>query len=97
MPIAEAFVRVTGTRPHPSTCWRWYRRGIKGIKLDTWIVCGKRMTTTEAARRFVEETTAATDAALDAQMPEQQDKPRKLTKQDERAVARLNRKLGLVS
>jgi len=43
------------------TIWRWRQRGIRGIKLETFLIGGRRFTTTEAHRRFVEATTAAAD------------------------------------
>ncbi len=97
MPIADAYARVTGTRPHPSTCWRWYKRGVKGVKLDTWLVCGRRMATTKAVRQFIDETIAAANSALCAADAIELDTPPRRTKQDEVVMKRLNRKLGLVS
>ena len=41
------------------TTWRWAQRGIKGVRLETINVGGRRFTTTEAFARFVEATTAA--------------------------------------
>jgi len=41
------------------TVWRWAQRGVKGIKLETFCVGGRRYTTQEAFARFVERSTAA--------------------------------------
>jgi hypothetical protein len=41
-------------RPHPSTLWRWSARGIKGIKLETTLVGGRRYVSLEALARFFE-------------------------------------------
>jgi hypothetical protein len=39
-------------RPHLSTWWRWHRHGIKGVRLETVVVGGRRYTTAEAVQRF---------------------------------------------
>jgi len=41
------------------TIWRWRQRGIRGIRLETYMLGGRRFTTQEAHRRFVDATTAA--------------------------------------
>lgn len=41
------------------TTWRWAQRGVKGIRLETIQVGGRRYATQEAFHRFVERTTAA--------------------------------------
>ena len=43
----------------PCTIWRWTGRGVKGIKLETFTVGGRRFTTKQAFHRFVDATTAA--------------------------------------
>ena len=59
MTEARQFLR---TRPHPSTIWRWYKRGVRGVKLETAVLGGRRVTSKEAIQRFVDATTAAHDA-----------------------------------
>ncbi len=51
--------KVIPGRPNVSTIWRWFTRGIKGVKLETVLVGGRRYTSHEAIARFVEQTTAA--------------------------------------
>ncbi|HWB11540.1 MAG TPA: DUF1580 domain-containing protein [Pirellulales bacterium] len=46
-------------RPHLATVWRWCQRGVRGIKLETIVVGGRRFTTVEALERFITRTTAA--------------------------------------
>jgi hypothetical protein len=41
------------------TTWRWAMRGIKGIKLETLQIGGRRYCTQESFARFVEATTRA--------------------------------------
>lgn len=35
-------------RPSPSTAWRWYRKGILGVRLETVVVGGRRYTSKAA-------------------------------------------------
>jgi hypothetical protein len=45
--------RLLPSRPHLSTVWRWCLRGIRGVKLRTVIVGGRRYTTREYLNDFV--------------------------------------------
>jgi hypothetical protein len=45
----------------PSTIWRWYRKGIAGVKLETICIGGIRHTSFEALQRFFNGVTAARD------------------------------------
>lgn len=56
--IQDAFELATGTRPHPATVCRYALRGVGGVKLQTWMVGGKRMTTVFAVEKFIQERTA---------------------------------------
>ena len=49
------------THPHIGTIWRWYARGLHGIRLDTVMIGGRRMSSREAMQRFTEQTTAHRD------------------------------------
>ena len=42
-----------------STVWRWSLRGIRGVRLETVLVGGIRMTSREALQRFFSAATAA--------------------------------------
>ena len=48
-------------RPHASTIWRWYKAGIRGRRLETAVVGGRRVTSLEALARFSEALTAERD------------------------------------
>ena len=48
-------------RPHKSTVWRWVQRGVRGHRLETILVGGRRFCSFEAIFRFVEATTEAAD------------------------------------
>lgn len=41
-------------RVNVSTVWRWANRGVKGVKLETVSVGGKKLTSTQAVTRFLE-------------------------------------------
>lgn len=68
VPISAAPKHVPG-RPHAATIFRWHQRGIKGVRLETYVVGGKRYTSKEALRRFIERTTEARDGAPVEQAP----------------------------
>jgi len=48
-----AKVLPAASRPSYATFWRWWRRGVRGVKLETLLIGGKRYTTAEAMQRFV--------------------------------------------
>ncbi|MGA2069598.1 MAG: DUF1580 domain-containing protein [Thermoguttaceae bacterium] len=58
--LTEASHRLPGC-PCASSIWRWYRRGIRGVKLETLAIASRRYTSVEAIRRFIAATTAAAD------------------------------------
>jgi len=39
--------------PHPATVWRWSQRGVRGVRLESILVGGKRFTSREAIERFI--------------------------------------------
>jgi len=84
--MAEA-ARSLPRRPHVSTLYRWHRRGVRGIKLQTWLVGGRRYTTPDALEKFV----VATTAAADGETP-----PTRTPRQRDRAIHQAERDLGLV-
>jgi hypothetical protein len=50
---AKRLPHLQRDRPiHTSTLWRWAKRGLRGIKLETTKVGGPRVTSTEARLRF---------------------------------------------
>ncbi len=46
-------------RPNIATLWRWRTHGVRGVKLETILVGGRRYTSQEALERFSERITAA--------------------------------------
>jgi hypothetical protein len=61
LPVGAAVERVTGQRPHPTTLHRWRLRGVRGIKLETVLCAGRRLTTESAVERFIMSCTRAAD------------------------------------
>jgi hypothetical protein len=50
---ARRLPRLRAGRPvHPSTVWRWALTGLRGVKLETAMVGGVRVTSEAALRRF---------------------------------------------
>ena len=47
-----------------ATIWRWAQRGVRGVRLETFAIGGRRYTTKEAFERFVERTTQAAQGRL---------------------------------
>jgi len=50
-------------RPHVSTFWRWSRGGLKGVRLETVVIGGRRYKSREALQRFFQELNKHRDAA----------------------------------
>lgn len=75
-PLVEAVEQETGIRPHLSTALRWSTRGSRGIKLETWILGGRRLTSREAVRRYIDASTQARDghAVVPDPTPRQSDR-----------------------
>ena len=45
-------------RPAYSTWWRWWRKGIRGVRLQTILIGGRRYTTQKFVEDFIAEVTA---------------------------------------
>ncbi|WP_461506906.1 DUF1580 domain-containing protein [Rhodopirellula baltica] len=58
LPLLVAIERATGHRPHPSTPMRWCLKPNKhGNVLESWMIGGRRMTSVEAVRRYIDANT----------------------------------------
>lgn len=49
---------------HLTTVHSWHRRGVRGVKLETYLSGGKRYTSLDALRRFQQRVTAAAERAV---------------------------------
>lgn len=75
LPLVEAVEAETGRRPHLSTVLRWcQRRNRHGIKLESWFLGGRRVTSREAVRRFNNATTSAANKDLTSSITAQRSK-----------------------
>ena len=52
------------SRPNVATLWRWRTAGCRGVRLETVLIGGRRMTSREALARFFAAITAAADGTL---------------------------------
>ncbi|MHB8956041.1 MAG: DUF1580 domain-containing protein [Pirellulaceae bacterium] len=59
--LAKAAHTLPGGAVHVSTMHRWRMKGVRGVRLETFLRGGIRYTTDEAIRRFFAATTAAAD------------------------------------
>ncbi len=84
VPFPDAPSRIPG-RPHIATVHRWRLRGVRGIKLESCLVGGKRFTSIEAIERFVERTTAAADG---------EQSPSRTPRQRQRAIKQAEQELA---
>lgn len=56
---AARFARSGNRSVAPSTIWRWYRKGIAGVKLETICLGGTRCTSAESLTAFFAAVTEA--------------------------------------
>lgn len=64
VPLSKA-LRQYGN-PSPASIWRWTRKGVRGVKLQAWLIGGRWHTTLAAAAEFVAATTATANTTGDA-------------------------------
>ena len=81
--LVEAAKSLPG-RPHISTLHRWRQRGVRSVRLETFMAGGRRFTTREALNRFMDRITAADDGS---------ESPPLTCKQRERAFLAAEREL----
>src|ERR1700722_12718296 len=60
--LAEA-ARLLPKRPNPATLWRWRTKGVRGVRLKTSMIGGRRYVTRAALQRFIDAVTAAASPA----------------------------------
>ncbi len=78
LPLVDAVEAATGRRPHLSTVLRWcQRRNRYGIKLESWMLGGRRFTSVEAVNRYNERTTEAADPGMPSSTTGQRSKAHK--------------------
>ena len=94
LPLCTAVHAATGTKPHLSTVLRWSTRGTAdGIRLETQILGGRRLTSVEAVLRYMAATTEARDKSSQPPMPT----PRQSERAAEKSAKKLAERLGKVA
>jgi len=63
LPVATVAEKLTGQRPHPTTVCRWCGKGASGVALPSLIVGGKRMTSVDAFKQWLQAVTLRRNAA----------------------------------
>lgn len=88
LPIAVE--KATGRRPHLTTCLRWTTRGVSGIKLESFVLGGRRLTSEEAVLRFMDAVTEVKTVSAGSALSERLTSPRAA----QRAAEQLRRELA---
>jgi hypothetical protein len=57
-----------------ATTWRWALKGVRGVKLESLAIGGRRITSQEAFERFIASTNPQATATPPAQTPHQRRK-----------------------
>jgi hypothetical protein len=83
--LAQAARTLPGGAVHVSTIHRWRQKGVRGVRLETFLRGGVRYTTDQAIERFF----AATTAAADGHTP-----PDRTSRQRQQAMLRAEKELA---
>jgi hypothetical protein len=67
--LDKAAAEAPGGRVHYQTVWRWATRGVRRVRLETAKVGGRRFTSREAIRRFVQTITEVADQGFSEPIP----------------------------
>jgi hypothetical protein len=82
--LAEA-TKLTPGRPNISTLWRWWRHGVRGHKLKTIVIGGRRFTSVIWLEEFAAATTAAANGeSMPARTPRQRERAIEIAEQETR-------------
>ncbi len=68
-PLEEAGAHFPSMNPNRATVWRWALHGVRGVKLSSWHLGNRRVTTPAAIEEFLR--------ALNSDVPAATDKPAK--------------------
>ena len=87
---ARALPAIDGKRPHPSTIWRWCRRGIRDIRLEHVRLGHRVCTSREALSRFAQRLADTDEKPVEKKTTTPK---RRTAKQRERDIARASKEL----
>ena len=90
LPLSKAVRQVTGTNPHLSTLLRWCTVGARGRTLGHAVIGGRKMTTIEDVRAFIQVIDAKSTSIDHANL----DIPKDRSYAIEKAVADLRKIVG---
>jgi hypothetical protein len=82
--LPEAAASLPG-RPNVSTVHRWRLRGVRGVRLESCRIGGRRYTSVEALCRFAAKTTAVADGETEPRTPHR--RAREIARADEECRA----------
>jgi hypothetical protein len=86
------FARRRNGRPlNVATVWRWHQHGIRGIRLESIVAGGQRMTSVEAVEEFIRATTEAAEVRSGQPQPKA---VKSFSRQRERAIAAAEKRLA---
>lgn len=73
--LAQA-AELLPAKPHVATVWRWATHGIRGVRLQTWTVGGRRFTTIPALEQFLQvlNTSGSAHSHEENDDPDQEDR-----------------------
>ena len=86
--VPRRLPRRGGKKVHISTVWRWVNRGVRGVKLESLTIGGRRYVRPEALEVFLEALNRPQTAAPQPQQPTQR------RREAERAAREVARILG---
>lgn len=90
MPLVDAVHAATGRKPHLSTVLRWCQRGSCGIRLESRVLGGRRLTSPGAVLRYVDSVTQAKDGHI----TEPIESPKQSATRANRSAAKLSKIVG---
>jgi len=83
-PVNEAPKHIA-SRPSKASVWRWVLRGVGGIKLESILIGGRRLTSSESIQRFADARTAQANG---------EPVPTRTSRQRQAAIDRAERELS---
>lgn len=81
MSFAEACKKLPG-RPNLATLWRWRTAGVRGVKLATVLIGGRRMVSRSMLNAFFDEVTAAGEGSVNPNIGPPLDHRRQLAEKE---------------
>ena len=56
LPVRTAIKLATGCEVHAQTARNWTSQGVRGVRLKSWLLGSRRMTTTRSVLAFIQAT-----------------------------------------